>query len=96
MTAQKQHHQLMTEDENKRDIVMYVNGQPLYGGRSPTTAIGDAEVLSMAELVTGDAEVAAAWMVRANPKLSNRTPRQAIEDGDGQEAALILRSFMSL
>ncbi|WP_407542991.1 MbcA/ParS/Xre antitoxin family protein (plasmid) [Deinococcus radiomollis] len=96
MTAQKQHHQVKMEDENKRDIVMYVNGQPLYGGRSPTEAISDAEVLAMAELVTGDAEVAAAWMVRPNPKLSNRTPRQAIEDGDGQDAALILRSFMSL
>ena len=81
---------------DKRDIVMYMNGEPVYGGRMPTGPISETEVLAMAELVTGNPEVAEAWMGRPNPRLSNRTPRQAILDGDGQDAALILRSFMSL
>lgn len=89
----KERHRVAQE---KSDIVMTVNGQPVYGGEIPTGPISETEVFALAERVTTSAEVAEAWMARENPRLGNRTPRQAIVDGDGQDAALILRSFMSL
>ena len=77
-------------------VVMYLNDQPVVAGPTPTEPISEPEVLTLARQVTGDADVAKAWMIRPNPRLKNRSPQQAIREGDSQKTADILRSFLVL
>jgi len=79
-----------------QQIMMYVNGQPVVTTPTPSEPISETDVMTLAEQVTGDASVAAEWMTRPNPRLQNRTPVQAIREGDSQKTADILRSFMIL
>ena len=77
-------------------VVMYLNDRPVVVGPTPSEPISETDVLTLAERVTGNFSVAKAWMIRPNPRLRNRTPKQAIEEGDSQKTADILRSFLVL
>ena len=83
-------------DVETRKPIMLMNGKPIYASADPVGPISEQEVQDLAEFVTTRKDVAAAWMDRVNPRLQNRTPRQAVAAGDGQKAANILRSFMTL
>lgn len=84
----------MTTHEGKPlKPIMLVNGQPIYPQPEPTDPITEDEVEAMAAKLTGDQEIARAWMDRPNGTLDGRTPREAVRAGDGQMAAGILRSF---
>ncbi len=95
MTTRIENKQSAGEVETRKPI-MLMNGKPIYASPAPTGPISEQEVQALAELVTTRKDVAAAWMDRPNPQLQNRTPRQAVAAGDGQDAANILRGFMSL
>lgn len=77
-------------------VVMYLNGQPVVVGPTPSEPISETDVLTLAQQVTGNFDVAKAWMTRPNPRLRNRSPKQAIQEGDSQKTADILRSFLVL
>ena len=95
MTTRIENKQSAGEVETRKPI-MLMNGKPIYASADPVGPISEQEVEALAEFVTDNADVAAAWMSRPNPRLRNRTPRQAVAAGDGQEAANILRSFITL
>jgi len=82
--------------KDTQQVVMYVNGQPVVTDPTPSEPISETDVLTLAEQVTGNSSVAADWMIRPNPRLQNRSPVQAIQEGDSQKTADILRSFMVL
>lgn len=73
--------------------IMLVNGVPVYPQDLPTTPISEEEVEQIAVQVTGNREIARTWMDRPNIDFEGRTPRQAVQQGEGQRAAAILRSF---
>ena len=84
------------QELEKRRPIMLMNGKPIYASPRQTGPISEQEVEDLAEFVTDSKDVAVAWMDRPNPELRNRTPRQAVAAGDGQEAADILRGFIAL
>lgn len=84
----------MTTHESKPlKPIMLVNGQPIYPQPEPTEPISEEEVEAMAVKLTGDKDIARAWMDRPNVTLRGQTPREAVKAGQGQRAAGILRSF---
>lgn len=89
-------HEPSAAQQHQGHILMVVNGQPVYAAPAAEGPINAQELLQLAEFVTTRKDVAEAWMDRENPRLGNLTPRQAVEAGQGQDAANILRSFLAL
>lgn len=79
--------------EKSSKPILLVNGQPVYPQPLPDSPIAETEVEAMALRLTGDAEVARAWMDRPNLDFDGRTPRQAVQAGEGQWVAAFLRSY---
>ncbi|SMB81166.1 antitoxin Xre/MbcA/ParS toxin-binding domain-containing protein [Deinococcus hopiensis] len=77
-------------------VMMTVNGRPVYANPDSQALVSVEELLRLATFITDSQDVAQAWMERPNPGLSNLTPREAVEVGQGQRAANILRSFLAL
>lgn len=83
------------ESEPKLKPIMLVNGVPIYPQPEPTEVLTEQQVEDLAFKLTGDREIARAWMDRPNGTLRGMTPRQAIQAGESQKAAGIIRSFWS-
>ncbi|GAA5503595.1 hypothetical protein Dxin01_03354 [Deinococcus xinjiangensis] len=74
---------MTSHTEKSPKPILLVNGQPVYPRPLPDTPITEAEVEAVARQLTGDAEVARAWMDRPNLDFDGQTPRQAVQSGEG-------------